>query len=71
MSKFIKKYKLIVLSGGGYTLEFEVVADYFTTQTSGGTSSGFYSFSLNGEFICAYPIDKTIINEVQRIKNDN
>lgn len=68
----MNKYKIIVLSGGGYTLEFEVVADYFTTITSNSTSSGFYSFYM-GEYsdktlVCTYPIDKTIIKEVQNVE---
>jgi hypothetical protein len=67
----MKKYKIIVLSGGGYSLEYEVIADYFKTETSSSTSSGFYSFYLNTDFICAYPIDKTIIKEVKYIKKDN
>ncbi len=68
----MKRYKLKVLTGGGFTLDFEVVADYFQTQTSNSTSSGYYSFYTgdysNMKFVCSYPIDKTIILQSEDVE---
>lgn len=69
----MNKYKLKVLVGGGFTLDFEVIADDFHSTTSNSTSSGCYSF-YKGEysdtkFVCSYPIDKTIIIAVEEIEN--
>jgi hypothetical protein len=68
----MKRYKLKVLTGGGFTIDFEVIADYFQTQTSSSTSSGYYSFyvgeSSNRKFVCSYPIDKTIILQTEDIE---
>ena len=59
----MNKYKLKVLTGGGFTLDFEVIADYFYS------TSGHYSFYSDKIFVCSYPIDKTIIMEVEEIEN--
>ena len=69
----MNKYTLKVLTGGGFTLDFEVIADYFHSTKYNSTSSGCYSF-YKGEYsdtklVCSYPIDKTIIIEVEEIEN--
>lgn len=68
----MRKYKLKVLSGGGFTLEFEVLADYFDATTNNSTTSGFYSFYIGDysarKFVCSYPIDKTIIMEAKDVE---
>jgi hypothetical protein len=49
-------------------MNFEVIADTFTTTTNNSTSSGFYSFYLNDKFIGAYPIERTLITKVEEIE---
>jgi len=48
----MKRYKLKVLTGGGFTLDFEVVADYFQTQTNNSLINHIpppnYPYLLNG-----------------------
>jgi hypothetical protein len=66
----MKKYKLIVLTGGGFTQQFEVIADTFHTTTNSSTTIGYYAFYLNNEFIASYPIERTLINEVIKLENE-
>ena len=47
---------------------FDVIADTFRTTTNNSTSSGFYSFYLNDKFVGAYPIERTLITQVQEIE---
>ena len=47
---------------------FDVIADTFRTTTNNSTSSGFYSFYLNYKFVGAYPIERTLITQVQEIE---
>jgi hypothetical protein len=63
----MKRYKLIVLIGGGFTQTFDVVADCFHTTTNNSTSSGYYSFYDNTKFVASYPIDRTIITKIEDI----
>ncbi len=49
-------------------MNFEVIADTFSTTTNNSTSSGFYSFYLNDKFIGAYPIERTLITKVEEIE---
>ena len=64
----MKEYKLIILSGGGFTLSYTVIADYYSTLTSNGSSSNCYRFYIkennNERTVASYPIDKTIIKEI-------
>lgn len=64
----MKEYKLIILTGGGYTIEHTIIADYYSTTTSNGSSSNCYRFYIeenNRErTVSSYPIDKTIIKEI-------
>jgi hypothetical protein len=64
----MKKYKLIVLTGGGFTQQFDVIADTFHTTTNSSTTSGYYAFYLNNEFVASYPIDKTIIQLIENVE---
>ena len=63
----MNKYKLIVTLGHTH-MTLEVIADTFSTTTNNSTSSGFYSFYLKGKFIGAYPIERTLITQVEEIK---
>jgi hypothetical protein len=64
----MKKYKLIVLTGSGFTQKFDVVADTFQTTISNSTSLGYYRFYIDKNVICTYPIDKTIIELIENVE---
>lgn len=59
----MKTYKLIVTLGHTH-MEFDVIADYFHTTTNSSTSSGYYGFYRNNEFVGSFPIERTLITEV-------
>jgi hypothetical protein len=65
----MKKFSLIILIGGGFTITKEVYADRFNTQMNakGDTSNGYYSFFEGTILVCCYPIDKTIIESINEI----
>jgi hypothetical protein len=63
----MSKYELIVTLSHTH-MNFEVIADTFSTTTNNSTSSGFYSFYLNDKFIGAYPIERTLITKVEEIE---
>lgn len=65
--KLMNKYKLIVTLSHTHMF-FDVIADTFSTTTNNSTSSGFYSFFLNDKFVGAYPIERTLITQVEEIK---
>jgi hypothetical protein len=65
----MNKYKLIVTLSHTHMF-FDVIADRFATTTNNSTSSGFYSFYLNDKFIGAYPIERTLITQVDEIETN-
>lgn len=64
----MKKFNLIILTGGGFTITKEVYAERFNTHSNGGTSNGYYSFYEGTILICCFPIDKTIIESIDEIE---
>jgi hypothetical protein len=65
----MKKYHIKVIVGNNLE-DFTVTADYFSSQTSNGNSSGFYSFYLEKNFVASYPIERTIITSVENLTNN-
>jgi hypothetical protein len=59
----MKRYKLIVLIGGGFTQTFDVVADCMHSVTG----FGYYSFYNAANLVASYPIDRTIITKIEDI----
>ena len=64
------KYYLQVLGSTGVVLRPDVIAEYFTTTTNSSTSSGYYAFFANKELVATYPIERTIIEKVERNYED-
>jgi hypothetical protein len=64
----MKKYKLTILAGSGSILNRKVYADTFQTNTNNSTTSGYYAFYLNNEFVASYPIERTIIDSVINVE---
>ena len=64
----MKRY-LIKVIGGNTSETFIVYAEYFSTQTSSSTSSGYYAFYADkGELVACYPINRTIITSVEKVE---
>jgi|GEM_PF-6993569 len=66
----MNRYNLIILAGHTHWSE-SVTADYFYNTTSSSASSGFYSFYLKGELVACYPIEKTIIKNIEPNTQEN
>ena len=60
----MKKYYLTVLYGH-YQEKAFVEAEYFSTQTSSSTSSGYYAFYADKKLVACYPIERTIIYKIE------
>lgn len=44
---------------------YSVTANYFSTQTTNSSSTGFYAF-YNGDLVACYPIERTIIESIEK-----
>jgi hypothetical protein len=64
------KYKLIILTGGGYTQSKEFVADSCSTTTNNSSSSGYYAFFRDKKLISFYPIERTIVESIEEIEEN-
>jgi len=72
----MKKYNLIVLAGythwtvAVFATKFHTVfATKFHTTTNNSTSSGFYSFYDENTLVACYPIEKTIISNIEEVED--
>lgn len=63
------KYKLVILTGGGFTQTKEFIADSCST-TSNGSSSGYYAFFSDKKLISCYPIERTVIESIEEIEKN-
>ena len=61
----MKKYHLIVMSGGCWSHTVE--ADKLDSTTNSSTSGGYYAFYKNSKLVACYPIDRTIISKIENI----
>jgi hypothetical protein len=66
----MNKYYLKILT---YTHVYEttIYAKHFHTTTNNSTTSGFYSFYDENNLVACYPIDKTIIESIEKIDTEN
>lgn len=62
----MKKYQLTILNGN-WNLQRSVYAERFSTTTNSSNSQGFYSFYDDSELVACYPIDRTIIDSIEKI----
>lgn len=62
-------YKLIILTGGGFTQSKQFVADSYST-TNNSSSSGYYAFFKDKKLISCYPIERTVIESIEEIEKN-
>ena len=62
----MKKYQLTILNGND-NLQRSVYATRLSTTTNSSNSQGFYAFYDDSELVDCYPIDRTIIDSIEKI----
>ena len=60
----MNKYYLTVI-GAKTSWDVIVEADYFHTTTSNSTTSCYYGFYIGNKITACYPINRTIINQIE------
>jgi hypothetical protein len=66
----MKKFHLRILAGHSSWTEL-VEAEYFDATNNKGDYKGYYAFRANKEIVACYPIERTIIEKIIKIEEND